>query len=982
MRRSRCTIHLLVTLLPAAAESATLRVPTNYPTIQAGIDAAALGDTVLVAPGIYDQTEIRPYNLGTGSFLTEAIVFLKSGITLRGEAGADSTTIRLQASQSHAYAIVGGLLTGASNVFEGFTVLTEGDAPGIGLYRSSGYLIRGSVFEDITTGFPGAAMDVILTDFELETCQFRRCHSPGGAVAAWEGGVTVRNSQFEHCGSIALNIHGEDTPATVEIVDCVFLENYSEGAIGAVRAQWVGEVRIEGCRFEGNVAMDGNAGALAVGLTTTEIRGNVFVRNHAGGGGRGGALSLGSLTGSVVGNTFWDNSQSNVNFGGGTIYSSASFVTLEWNIIGGSAGAAVRTSFGGQLTSSCNVFWDNPQGHGVALDLSDIVVDPQFCDAEHGDLSVAASSACVPENWPNGCAEIGALGVGCPDVGTVVNAVTTEPPGFDIVVDGDSAFAPTLYNWTPGSQHSAAAAAVVEDGFRRYEFAHWDDGKKERERIITAPSVPTAHTALYDSLFHLTMVALNEGTVSPSSSYLPPGTEVTIAAFPDSGFYLKIWTGEGEGSYTGPDSVATVTMGSPITQTAIFTKDVEVTITSDPEGLTLVADGEEFVTPRTFVWERGTAHTFSTAVVHHEEGSGVRHLFLVWSDGDTFASRSILVPDDPVTFSALFDTEYLLTFEPTSGGDLSPGDGWRDAGSLVEIEASESPYYMFEGWLGSGAGSYTGPDNPANVTMNGPVHEEAHFRRNAHEVTLSLSNTDPFVHGGPPVGLGNVWLWYVCSAEGGFSRLEAELAGTMTVLVFLPEPGIFNGGAGSLLQIAATECQSGPALLGAVLVQDGGGELSLVPRSDTGHLRTHDCTLPALPFEWPLDLQITNVRTDGGAVETSGRGCDEEAPTSAPLPTVALPLPEVLVLRAPHPNPLRGAGGARFEFTLPRPGAVRLAIYDVAGRQVATRRPELYTSAGVYSIDWNPELRSSGVYYVRLTTDSGHSVGTSWVLIR
>jgi hypothetical protein len=47
----------VVTARPATP--ATLHVPSEYSTIQAGIDAAAPGDTVLVAPGTYTDYEVR-----------------------------------------------------------------------------------------------------------------------------------------------------------------------------------------------------------------------------------------------------------------------------------------------------------------------------------------------------------------------------------------------------------------------------------------------------------------------------------------------------------------------------------------------------------------------------------------------------------------------------------------------------------------------------------------------------------------------------------------------------------------------------------------------------------------------------------------------------------------------------------------------------------------------------------------------------------
>ena len=79
-----CTVRVLAVIativafmIPVSLQAAaTINVPAGQPTIQAGVNAASNGDTVLVAPGTY--TGAGNFNIDTGG----------KSITIRSSGGA------------------------------------------------------------------------------------------------------------------------------------------------------------------------------------------------------------------------------------------------------------------------------------------------------------------------------------------------------------------------------------------------------------------------------------------------------------------------------------------------------------------------------------------------------------------------------------------------------------------------------------------------------------------------------------------------------------------------------------------------------------------------------------------------------------------------------------------------------------------------------------------------------------------------------
>jgi hypothetical protein len=200
--------------------------------------------------------------------------------------------------------------------------------------------------------------------------------------------------------------------------------------------------------------------------------------------------------------------------------------------------------------------------------------------------------------------------------------------------------------------------------------------------------------------------------------------------------------------------------------------------------------------------------------------------------------------------------------------------------------------------------------------------------------------------------------------------VEGNLAGSIQPLAYLPEPGFLSAGTGSHLQFAGRSCFSGPTLLGAVLVNDpSGGDLCFVPTA-SGRLGVTGCVsgVSDVKYDWPKDVKITGVRTDGGTPCSSGRGCDEIGDAAAVAATVLEEPPFPTFLEPARPNP--SSRGFLFDFTLETEQRVALSVFDVRGRLVRSLLDGVLP-AGRHSAGWDGrsdagERMPAGVYFGRL----------------
>jgi len=167
-----------------------------------------------------------------------------------------------------------------------------------------------------------------------------------------------------------------------------------------------------------------------------------------------------------------------------------------------------------------------------------------------------------------------------------------------------------------------------------------------------------------------------------------------------------------------------------------------VTVQTALAGLAFTVDGTSYSSTQTFSWVPGSSHTIATTSPQ-SGGTGIQYVWTKWSDNGAISHT--VAPTTNKTYTATFKTQYFLTMTQGAGGTVKPTSGWRNAGSAVSISATPTNNtqvsYSFGGWTGTGTGSYSGTNNPASITINGPITENAAFTQNPVQVTVQTNPT-------------------------------------------------------------------------------------------------------------------------------------------------------------------------------------------------------------------------------------------------
>lgn len=252
----RALVCLASLLWAVSLGAAVVRVPSQVPTIQGGIDYVGQGDTVLVAPGTYT--------------IDRSLGFNGKGITVRSEAGAEATVIRMRRSGAPLGSIV-VFQSGetSSSVLDGFTLEggnSELHGGGIQCLEGTSPTLRNLIVQLNRTRY-GGGMYCKNSSPTMIGCVLARNHvTCGGGIFCDGASPTLIRCRIEgNRGFYAGTVHSKNG-STPHLRDCTIIGNqtYYGGGVDSFQSAPV----LVNCEIVGNVASYGGAAYLSGGELT------------------------------------------------------------------------------------------------------------------------------------------------------------------------------------------------------------------------------------------------------------------------------------------------------------------------------------------------------------------------------------------------------------------------------------------------------------------------------------------------------------------------------------------------------------------------------------------------------------------------------------------------------------------------------------------------------------------------------------------
>jgi hypothetical protein len=205
------TLLVALSLFSKASSAKTIPYPGEFPTLDAAVQAASAGDTVLVAPGTYQES-----------------VRMKSAVVLRSSAGRDSTTLVSpgNAPDPLKERVIECIGVDSTTVIQGFTI-DHGKSYGLAFYCENS---KPSIRDNLIRGF-GWGMHLKHSPAYIADNIVENCTAFGLLIMGCS--PTVHRNEFRNNTGFAIDISGNHSQP--EIGGSAENANKLYGNAGAVR---------------------------------------------------------------------------------------------------------------------------------------------------------------------------------------------------------------------------------------------------------------------------------------------------------------------------------------------------------------------------------------------------------------------------------------------------------------------------------------------------------------------------------------------------------------------------------------------------------------------------------------------------------------------------------------------------------------------------------------------------------------------------
>ncbi len=374
MRQIAFTLLVCAAISASAARATVIHVPSEHTTIQAGIDAAVNGDTVLVADGIYTDEG------------NERIDFEGKAILLTSENGPEVTIIDCKRSGRGFYFHSG---EDTNSVVRGFTIRNaQVGNDGGGICCGSSPKIVGNIITGNKANSGGGIW----------------CSSSSMAII--EENIIVGNEASHGAGVYCYGPY-------VTINNNIITGNTADKCGGGIYCSGPSPI-INGNTIKGNTAWGTGGGIYYIAypstikldtinrgtavtpcleeradaVLTAGIKNNIIIGNF--GRSAGGICCNGPLTSTIIGNVITANSTSG--YGGG-IYCCESPVIINANTIARNEREGIYATDSSSPTLLNSIIWENTRREVYLDEASSITVT--YSDIEGGSTAVFVCPSCT-----------------------------------------------------------------------------------------------------------------------------------------------------------------------------------------------------------------------------------------------------------------------------------------------------------------------------------------------------------------------------------------------------------------------------------------------------------------------------------------------------------------------------------------------------------------------------------------------------------